>query len=205
VTAALHQRLGVTQAQVQQVDLLQGTALPEANTLFDQAFARAQTDANEAQVLLAAALLSQARQTAEGRLSAALSLLAKLVANADPMYTLGPTGAEFREHSMPNGWRYTAQSWQRLRYAWREPRGLKDILGVDPNDPIADALDEITRLSPAEPEPVSVAIQEQFPPPRIGFAITIVGLGISFWGISRTWSREKELEREVRRAKRTKR
>ena len=201
---ALHQRLGVTQAQVKEVDLLQGTALPDADTLFDQAFARAQIDALQAQTLLAAALLAQGRQTAEGRLSVALVLLAKLVARADPMYTLGPTGTPIRERVMPNGWRYTAQSWQRLRYAWREPDGLRALLGVESGDPIGDTLDEVTRLSPAEPEPVSVAIQEQFPPPRIGFAITMIGLGVSFWGINRALTREAKLEAQMRRMGRRK-
>ena len=203
MTTALHQRLGVTSAQVKQVDLLQGTALPDANSLFDEAFVRAKEDANEAQILLAAALLSQSRQTSEGRLSAGLALIAKLVARADPMQTLGPDGAAIRDSSMPNGWRYTAQSWKRLRYAWREPNGLKVLLGVDADDPIADALDEITRLSPAEPEPVSVAIQEQFPAPRIGFAITMIGLGISFWGINRSMQRDKRIEAQVQKLSRS--
>jgi hypothetical protein len=202
VSTALHQRLGVTEAQVRQVDLLRGTALPDPNTLFDAAFARASVDEHEAQTLLAAAILSQARSTSEGRLAAALTLLSKLVARANPMKTLGPDGSDIRDYAMPNGWRHTAQSWQRLRYAWRDRLGLRDLLDVEPGDPVGDALDEITRMSPAEPEPVSVAIQEQYPPPRIGFAITIVGLGISFYGIHRALQREKKVEEELRKIRR---
>jgi len=193
----LHDRLGLPREEMGNLPILAGRALPDPNTLFDQAFEGAEEHPQESQTLLAAALLSQARNTPEGRLSGALALIAKLVARANPDMTLGPRGSELREHLMPNGWRYTAQSWGRLRYAWRE--GMRDLLDVHEHDPIADALDEITRLNPAEPEPVSVAIQEQFPPPTVGFAITVLGLSLTGYGIYRNWQREKELERMARR------
>lgn len=202
MTVPLHKRLGVSLGQVESVDLLSRPVLPDANTLFTRCFERAKSSPEEANILLGAALLAQARQTSEGRLSAALALLAKLVSRADPMMTLGPSGSDARDFAMPNGWRYTAQSWHRLRYAWREPGGLKFILGVQPGDDVADALDEVTRISPAEPEPVSVAIQESFPPPKIGFAITIIGLGISFYGIHRSLKREREIDAKLNRMNR---
>lgn len=214
------QRLGVDSQAVASLPALRQTPLPSANVLFEQAFTAARTDPRGANLLLAAAILQQGRETPEGRLAGALPIVARLVARADPMMTLGPTGAELRDRTMPNGWRYTMQSYPRFRYAWRE--GLRDLLQVgrsarnqdafgevEPADPklvaeyaLADAVDNVTRLDPAEPEPVQVVIQEQFPPPRIGFAITVVGLGLSFYGLYSTFRSERRLEERERRLER---
>jgi len=193
----LAERLGVSQEAVGRVEVLRHVTLPEAEALLDQAFAAGPTDPEAAQLLLASAMLAQAQRTPEGRLAAALTLLARLVAKADPQKTLGPDGAVRRAEVMPNGWKYTLGSWDRLRYAWRE--GMRDLLNVRPVDEgLAQALDEITRLSPAEPEPVRVAIQETFPQPHIAFAVTAVSLMVSGYSLYR----ETRLERRLRRGKR---
>ena len=209
----LHRRLGLNREVVGGISALQGPVLPAADTLFDQAFAMAPEDPVQAQVILAAALLAESKAATEGRLAAALSLLARLVAKADPRQTLGPEGSWLRGRIMPNGWRYTAKSWPRLRYAWRE--GMRELLNLGPgeagletvgrleaetgDEAVADALDEVTRISAAEPEPVAVAIQETFPAPRIGFAITVIGLGLSFYGVYTTYQRERQIEQILRR------
>ena len=146
---------------------------------------------------LASAMLATAQNTSEGRLAATLSLLARLVAKSDANQLLGPAGAGIRQEILPNGWRYSLSSWPRLRYAWRE--GLKDLLVLTPEDaPIVDALDEVTRLSPAEPEPVSVAIQESWPQPRIAFAVTLTGVLIAGYSMYRELSFERRVRGERR-------
>lgn len=172
------ERLGVPLEQVEQVGLLASPVLPTPEVLFTQAFTIGEKNPAEAQLLLAAAILAQSQHTHEGRLSGALSLIAQLVSRADPYKTLGPKGAQLRQELFPTGWQAMTQSWDRTRYAWRE--GMEHLLDVRPEDqPIIQALNEITRLHPAEPEPVKVHIQEQFPPPMIAFGITILGLGLT--------------------------
>jgi hypothetical protein len=231
----LSRRLGVAPQELARVGLLDSPKLPDYEQLLTKAFKVGPSDPPAAQVLLAAAILSKAEQTAEGRLAAALALLARLVAKADPEMTLGPKGATLRADIMPNGWRYTITSWPRLRYAWRE--GLADLL-YQPNDnPLQDeaigalayqdaelleaepqipatirvetvekerpdegifqALDEITRMSPKEPEPVSVAIQEQWPTPTITFAVSALGLGIAVWGMYTASSEAADVREEL--------
>lgn len=186
------ERLGVPETQIQNVDLLNTHALPTPDALFDQAFSVCQSNPEEGQLLLAAALLSQAQHTPEGRLSGALSLLAPLVARADPMKTLGPEGAALRSELLPSGWKAMSQSWEKLRYAWREREGLPTLLDVRPDDQTTvQALNEITRLHPAEPEPVSVAIQESFPAPRIAFAVTVLGMAFTLRTVIRDLNRPK--------------
>jgi len=172
------ERLGVPIEQIEQVGLLASPVLPAPETLFAQAFATGESNPQEAQLLLAAAILAQSQQTTEGRLSGTLSLIAQLVSRADPYQTLGPKGAQMRQDLFPTGWEAMTKSWDRTRYAWRE--GMEHLLDVRPEDqPIVQALNEITRLHPAEPEPVKVHIQEQFPPPMVAFGITILGLGLT--------------------------
>lgn len=172
------ERLGIPAETVEQVDLLASPALPSPDILFEQAFTVGEKNPAEAQILLASAILAQSQKTSEGRLSGALSLIAQLVSRADPYMTLGPKGASLREELFPTGWKAMTLSWDRTRYAWRE--GMEHLLGVRPEDkPIVQALNEITRLHPAEPEPVKVHIQEQFPPPMIAFGLTVLGLGLT--------------------------
>lgn len=143
-------------------------------------------------MLLAAALLQKAQSTNEGRLSAALSMIAQLVAKADPQRTLGPPGAELRAHLIPSGWMAMADSWEKTRYAWRE--GMEVLLGAEQSPSsraTVQALNEITRLSPAEPEPVKVHIQESFPAPKIAFAVTAIGLGFSLRSFIKEWRSRK--------------
>lgn len=193
----LHERIGVAEEVVGRVPLLLAPVLADPGTLLKEAFATGPRDAEAANALLAAALLSQARATHEGRLAATLALLSRLVAKADPRKTLGPDGAALRDDLMPNGWQYTIVSWPRLRYAWRE--GLAELLDVREKDRgIVEALDEVTRLSPSEPEPVSVSIQETWPPPAAALALTLAGLGIGGWTIWRELSLEADLRRRRR-------
>ena len=218
-------RLGLPEAEIAHLPMLQGASLPEPDALLDEAFKVAPTDPKGGQALLAAAVLSESTLTPEGRHAAALSLLAPLVAGADPYMTLGPKGAELREDLMPNGWRYTISSWERLRYAWRE--GLWSLLGLEKQDGAAgrpasvedafgeaggpvegqrteeprhlavmSALDEVTRLSPAEPEPVKVAIQEQWPSPKISFFVAIASLGLTVWT---AWYKVRDIKKARRR------
>jgi len=235
---SLSDRLGIPEEELERAGLLHVTKLPEYGDLLTAAFEVGPSDPPAAQALLAAALLSKAGSTAEGRLSAALTLLARLVAKANPAMTLGPEGATIRARVMPNGWRYTVDSWARLRYAWRE--GLVEL--VDPNargprkssmelieqsgtdedsapdermgeapaetieraepDPnieigTVQALDEITRLNPADPEPVSVAIQEHWPNPKIAFGITVAGLGISIYSMYTAMREAEQVKKEL--------
>ncbi len=172
------ERLGVPIEQVEKIDLLMAPVLPSPERLFAETFRIAEQDPQTAQVLLAAAIMAQGQRTPEGRLSGTLSLIAHLVASADPMKTLGPDGAQLRHELLPTGWQAMTQSWQKTRYAWRE--GLEHLLDVQADQTATvQALNEITRLHPAEPEPVSVAIQEQFPAPVVAFGLTIFGLALT--------------------------
>lgn len=173
------ERLGVSIEQIEQVELLKHHVLPGPDQLFETAFNTAQQNPEHAQLLLAAALLSTAQHTAEGRLSGALSLMAPLVARADPMKTLGPDGAQLRAQLLPSGWIAMSKSWDKTRYAWRE--GMQELLDANTAEdaPVVQALYEITRLHPAEPEPVAVAIQETFPAPKVAFAVTVIGMAFT--------------------------
>ena len=180
----LAQRLGVAPQHVDRFHELSAPQLADPDTLLDKAFALGPADPEGAQAMLAAAILSGAQRISDGRHAAALALLAPLVGQANPDKTLGEAGAHVRSEVMPNGWRYTLGSWDRLRYAWRE--GLEDLLDVDPEDAgIVNALNEVTRLTPAEPEPVKVAIQEQFPHPKVAFLVTMIGFTFTGYGLFR--------------------
>ncbi len=175
---ALAHRLGIPAERITKVSLISGHALPDAKVLFEEAFRVAPEEPDDANLLLASAILARAQATEEGRLAAALAMMAQLIARADPYKTLGPNGAHLREELMPSGWQEMSRSWRKVRYAWRE--GMVDLLDVRPEDgAIVHALDEITRLHPSEPEPVSVSIKEQFPEPRVAFLITAIGLGLT--------------------------
>lgn len=177
-----------------------GELLPEPDPLFDLAFDQARAGKlDQANQALAVALVAQARASSEGRLSASLNLLARLVAEANPEDTLGARGASVRARVMPNGWRHMAKSWSRLRYAWRE--GLPKLLGVDAQairfgaarsaearNALAETLDEITRLNASDPEPVAVKIQGEASGPDVSTLLGVAGFGItiySFWAARR--------------------
>lgn len=206
---SLSLRLGVPEDAVARVPMLQASKLAEPDLLLKTAFEMGAQDPAAAQLLLASAMLAQADRTTEGRLAASLSMLARLVARADPAMTLGPKGSGIRAHVMPNGWRYTLNSWPRLRYAWREKPGLRDLLEVpegtameafgalhpESRDAVFGALDEVTRLTPAEPEPVTVAIQEVFPQPGISFAVSVLALGVTGWSLHRELSKDRARSR----------
>lgn len=199
------ERLGISPESVEEVETLNALVLPNADALFREAFgkvdtikARAETygddsldkrskaELHKAQLLLAAAILDKAQNTSEGRLSGALSLISQLVAKADPEKTLGPSGAALRQHLIPNGWIAMTGSWERTRYAWRE--GLEHLLDANATpegQAIAQALNEITRLHPADPEPVKVNIQETFPSPIVAFTLSVIGVGLSLRGFVR--------------------
>ena len=198
--SGLARRLRVPVEQLERVGALQVAVLPDPETLFSAALNSPQQDPEASQIALAAALLSAAEHSQEGRMRAGLTLLSKLVVRADPMMTLGPEGAEMRARILPKGWRGATSSWMSFRYAWRE--GMRHLLGVPEDetsaeDAIADALDELTRLHHAEAEPISVAIQQSWPPEPIGGLVTIVGLGFTVWGVFGGFRRERELDREV--------
>lgn len=179
----LAQRLGVDDQRAEAYGLVEGGQLRHPVALIDEACSLGPNDPGGAQVKLATAALSAAQLTTEGRHRAVLSLIAPLIANADPMMTLGPKGAALRAEIMPNGWKHTLASWPRLRYAWRE--GMPKLLEVDMDrfGPVVNAINEVTRLTSAEPEPVSVAIQDQWPSPPIAFTLSLVGTAVSMWGI----------------------
>lgn len=200
--SAVAERLGVPVERVEDVPHLKGPSLPSASQLFEQAFdvvgkvkARFGSQASgsdieleNAQLLLAAGLLERAQKSADGRLSSALALIAQLVARANPMKTLGPQGEALRNHLMPNGWQAMSESWEHTRYAWRE--GMAELL--DANDTEAgrgmvQALNEVTRLQPGEPAPTTVTIQESFPAPRVAFAISVLGIGLTMRSVIKEW------------------
>ena len=204
------ERLGVPVEHVENVGMLKGGVLPSSQLLFNEAFGMVRSCAQgtaygrdpgdtsadpkllEAQMLLAAAILDKAQSTSEGRLSAALSMIAQLVAKANPSKTLGPEGAELRSHLIPSGWMEMSSSWEKTRYAWRE--GMESLLDAGENPSsraVVQALNEVTRLSPSEPEPVKVNIQESFPSPKIAFAITAIGIGLSLRSFTKEWKSKK--------------
>ena len=191
----LAERLGCAPEHVDRFGELAPTgALADPDTLLDRAFALGPNDPEGAQVMLAAAALAGAQRIADGRHAATLALMAPLIGKANPAKTIGPEGAEIRADVMPNGWRYTLGSWERLRYAWRE--GMGDLLDLDPEDgAIVNALNEVTRLTAAEPEPVKVAIQEHFPHPKVAFLVTMVGLTFTGYGIWRSATAQREVSR----------
>lgn len=196
---SIAERLGVAPEVIEDVDDLSDGLLPPAEKLFESSFGlvkkvstdesygragpasvRTKEQLQEAQLLLAAAILDRAQKTNEGRLSGALSMIAQLVARADPEKTLGPEGAQLRHHLLPNGWISMTESWERTRYAWRE--GMEVLLDANATSEgraLVQALNEITRLHPAESDPVKVHIQETFPAPKVAFALTAIGLAFS--------------------------
>ncbi len=178
VLVDIAQRIGVSPEQADKASLLHNSMLREPGDLLSKAWDLGPRDPAAAQTYLAAAVLAYGQRTADGRHAATLSLLAPLVGKADPYKTLGPAGQPIRAEVMPNGWGPTLQSPERLRYAWRE--GLWKLLDLDEDDQgIVNALNEVTRLSPAEPEPTRVNIQETFPAPKIAFTISIIGLTLA--------------------------
>lgn len=171
---AIAQRLGIHPNKVEQLDLVVGTRIREPKDLLAAAFKAGPVAPKKASILLGTAILAQAERTAEGRLAAALALLAPLVAQADARKTLGPEGATIRMDIMPNGWEHTLTSWGRLRYAWRE--GMGKLLDERKEHRfVYSALDELTRMSPAEPEPITVSITEKWPTGPAGTLLTLGG------------------------------
>jgi len=177
----LAERLGVAPEQVDRLHLVERGHLRDPDTLLSEAFALGQDDPEAAQTLLAAALLSAGRQTQDGRHASMLMMLAPIVAHSDPLKTLGPDGEHARAQAMPNGWKHTLASPDRLRYAWRE--GMEEILDLQRVDPsVINAMDEVSRLAVAEPEPVRVAIQQTFPAPKVAFGVALISLLFSLRG-----------------------
>jgi hypothetical protein len=71
---------------------------------------------------------------------------------------------------------------------------MRGFLQVTPErTAIAEALDEVTRMNPAEAEPVAVAIQEVFPQPSLGFAVSVLSLMVSGWALSRELRMEEKV------------
>lgn len=172
----LSRRLGL---QEEEAERLRGDELSYGSeALFAKAFEVAPQEPESGSVLLGCALLARGHETKDGRLKSALLLLARLVAKADGNKVLGPEGAALRQELLPTGWKEMSESWQRLRYAWRE--GLCKLLDPDESErATVDALDELTRMHPNEPEPVAVNIQEVWPSPWISFTVSGLGLLIS--------------------------
>lgn len=182
----LAKRIGLNE---EQAGRLNGDELSlGSEVLFRKAFELGPTDPEGASALLGCALLAKAHETKDGRLKSALLLLARLASRADAKKTLGPMGQATRDELLPTGWVEMASSWQRLRYAWRE--GLVDLLDAPEEEhATVEALDELTRMHPNEPEPVSVNIQEVFPSPYISFGVSALGLLLSMRLMWRDWSR----------------
>lgn len=185
----LAKRIGLPE---EEMGRLQGDELSYGSeALFGKAFEIGPSDPKTATMLLGCALLATAHETKDGRLKSALLLLARLVSNADGKKTLGPAGADLRAELMPVGWRETAHSWQRVRYAWRE--GLARLLEPDESEAATvEALDELTRMHPAEPEPISVNIQEVFPSPWISFSVSALGLALSLRALAIDYRRRRK-------------
>lgn len=174
----LAERLDIPREHAEAYGLVERGRLRPPAPLIGEAVRLGPNDPAGAQAKLAAAVASAGERTSEGRHAAALTLLAPLVARADPMMTLGPNGAELRAEIMPNGWLHTLSSWERLRYAWLT--GLPGLLGLRGEDRlVVNALNQVMRLTEAEPEPVKVAIQEQWPAPAIAFGVGIIGILVS--------------------------
>lgn len=183
---SLSKRIGVNGEQAER---LNGDELSlGSDVLFAKAFELGPSDPEGASIMLGCALLAKAHETKDGRLKASLLLLARLVAKADSKKTLGPKGAAQRAELLPTGWKELSSSWQRLRYAWRE--GLVDLLDVpEQEEATVEALDELTRMHPTEPEPVAVNIQEVFPSPYISFGVSALGLILSLRLMWKDWKR----------------
>ena len=159
----LHQRLALEDHDLQVARELQKPGHEPASDLARRACEIAPQEPERGLLTLAAAMVSKADHTADGRLSAALILLAPLVADSDPYVVLGPQGDGpiIREHALPAGWPATIQSWEKLRFAWRE--GLQELLRIDADDERSvAALNQLTRLHPGEEEPIRVAIKETY-------------------------------------------
>lgn len=172
----LSRRLGL---QDDAAERLQGDELSHGSeALFAKAFEMAPNSPQDGALLLGCALLARAHETKDGRLKSTLLLLSRLVAKADGDQVLGPAGAALRQELLPTGWKDLSGSWQRVRYAWRE--GLQKLLDPDPSEQATvEALDELTRMHPNEPEPVPVNIQEVWPSPWVSFTISGLGLMLS--------------------------
>jgi len=187
--ASIARRIGVEGTAA--ADRLDGTELqlgPEA--LFGKAFELGPTDPDGASLMLGMAILATAHETKDGRLKSGLLLLARLVAQSDANRTLGPAGSAVREVLFPTGWKELVRSWPRFRYAWRE--GMSDLLQPRESEAATvEALDELTRMHPNEPEPVPVNIQEVWPAPGISFGVSMIGLVFSGLAISRDWRRSR--------------
>ncbi len=182
----LSRRLGLEEEDAAR---LQGDELTfGSEALFSKAFELAPENPTDGATMLGVALLCKAHETKDGRLKSSLLLLARLVANADGNKVLGPEGSELRHELLPTGWKEMADSWQRLRYAWRE--GLVKLLDPDESEAsTVEALDELTRMHSNEPEPVSVNIQEVWPSPWISFAVSGLGLAISIRAMASDYRR----------------
>jgi hypothetical protein len=205
--ADLPQKLDLSPEETAAHPMLQTPQLAGPEELILEAEKIAPQDLEAANLLLAASALSHSRYAQDARVATALQLLAPIIANADPENTLGPDGAWLTSPALSAGWRRTLSSWPKLRYAWREPGGLKSILAapgestVDPNDHRVQLLDHLTQMTPGEVDPIQVQVRDSFPPANIAFLATVVGLGFTGWNIYMNWKESEEIKSEMRARK----
>jgi len=167
---------------------LSDLVLSDPRQMIEKACSLGPTDPAAASVWLAGALVAQAEREVDGRLRSFLVLLAPIVARSDAGLLLGPPGANLRQEVLPNGWTYTIESWHRMRYAWRE--GLVRLFHTTEGDRrVLQALDQLSRVSVGEADPVTVAIQESWPPKPWATVITLLGAALAAVGLSREYKR----------------
>jgi hypothetical protein len=187
----LARRLAIPVELAQRAGLTDPKLLKDPAALIQAAAQVGPKDPEAASALLAAAVLGQSEQGADPRLSTFLRLLASMVSHSKASLLLGPEGSALRAQLMPNGWLYTIQSWPRSRYAWRE--GMTQLLEVGPEDvDRLHALDEITALSGSEAEPVSVVIQDVWPPKPVTTILTLIGMIVTSLGLYREFGPKRK-------------
>ncbi len=180
----LARRLAIPVELAERAGLTDPKVLKDPAALIQAAAQVGPKDPEAASALLAAAVLGQSEQGADPRLSTFLRLLASMISHSKASVLLGPEGSALRAQLMPNGWLYTIQSWPRSRYAWRE--GMTRLLEVGPEDiDRLHALDEITAMSGSEAEPVSVVIQDVWPPKPVTTILTLIGMIVTSFGLYR--------------------
>lgn len=187
----LARRLAISVELAQRAGLTDPKLLKDPAALIQAAAQVGPKDPEAASALLAAAVLGQSEQVADPRLSTFLRLLASLVSHSKASLLLGPEGSALRAQLMPNGWLYTIQSWPRSRYAWRE--GMTRLFEIGPEDTDRlHALDEITALSGSEAEPVSVVIQDVWPPKPVTTILTLIGMIVTSFGLYREFGPKRK-------------
>ena len=178
----LHERFGAAREQVERAGLF--GALPDPLTLLRKAYEAGPSDPDVSRVYLAAAMLSASERTSDGRLAAALKVASRIVAAySSPELALGPEGDRVRDDALPGGWMGALTNWERFRYAWL--RGMDVLLGAERDERLRGVVDELVRMDGGEREPMRVAIQEKWPPDEVAVTLSVLGIGLSAWGIYR--------------------